>query len=197
MKKEELIALGIDEESAKKVMEINGADIQNVAAKLKTAESDRDGLKAQLESAQASLKTFEGIDPQNLQAEIVKAQDALKTAQETHKAELTARDSRAETDRFLAGQKFINDITRDFYAGEVEKQLSDPANRGKSRQDIFTALTKDEKGQPKPGVFAEESPNKLLDLPPSGAVPVGTDPVTGNPTNNFMNALIRGAKGEQ
>ena len=193
MKKEELLALGVDEETAKKIMDMNGADIQREQAKLKPIEDDRDGSKAQLEAAEASLKAFEGIDPQNIKAELTKAQKELQDARDAHKAELSARDSRAETDRFLSGSKFINDITREHYAGEIEKALDDPANKGKSRQEIFDALTKDEKGQAKPGVFTEEKPNKLLDLPPAGNVSE-TDP---NSTNAFMNAFIRGGtKGE-
>jgi len=166
MKKEQLIELGIDEEIAKKVMDLNGADIQRESAKIKVAEDARDALQGQFDTATDALKAFEGIDPANIKVELEKAQTALKDAKDEHAAELARRDSRTETEKLLSGHAFINDITRDFYVGEIEKALDDKVNKGKSRQDIFDALTKSEDGTQKPGIFT--NPNQVLDLPPSG-----------------------------
>lgn len=129
--------------------------------------TDRDGLKTQLEAAVDSLKAFEGIDPANIQTELQNAQKALLEAEKKHTADLAKRDSRAETEKLLSSHKFINDITREHYVGAIETALDDPANKGKSRSDIFTALTQED-GKPKAGIFLDENPNKLPDMPPAG-----------------------------
>ena len=71
MKLEQLTALGLDEETAKKVQEINGKEIEAAKLPLNTRitalEGERDGAQAQLQSATDALKSFEGIDPKNLQ----------------------------------------------------------------------------------------------------------------------------------
>ena len=64
MKKEELIALGVDEEVAKKIMAINGSDIENAKAKadksqeienLKSQLSEKDKL---IEEANVQIENF-------------------------------------------------------------------------------------------------------------------------------------------
>ena len=113
MKLEQLTALGIDEEIAKKVQDINDKEIE--AAKLPLTnritalDGERDGIQTQLQSATDSLKAFEGIDPENIQAELKKATDALAAAEKTHAADIAKRDSRAETEKLLSSHKFIND----------------------------------------------------------------------------------------
>lgn len=171
MKKEQLTELGLDEETAKKVLELNGKDVEAAKRPLSenvaTLTAERDGLQSQLDAANEALKGFEGIDPANLKDELAKAQAALKEAETKHTADLAARDSRAETERFLADKKFINEITRSHFINETEAALADPANKGKNRQDIFDAMTKGEDGKDKPGIFEVENPNKLV-LPPAG-----------------------------
>ena len=98
MKKEELIALGLTEEQAGKVLGINGADIEHAKAakdkEISTLTATRDGLQSQLDAATTALKKFEGIDPEQIQTEL---QTYKKQAEETEKRftrELTQRDQR-------------------------------------------------------------------------------------------------------
>lgn len=181
MKKEQLIELGIDEETVKKVMDINGADIEAakrlLSDKLTKAEGERDGLQAQLATANETLEGFKDIDPKELQTKLEQAQTALAEAKKTYETDIAARDSKAETEKFIAQyeadnkKQFTNEITRAHYINEIEQALVDTANKGKNRLDIFTAMTVGEDGNPKPGVFHEENPNPLLrngDLPPAG-----------------------------
>ena len=74
MKKEELIALGISEEVAAKVMAINGADIEHAKAakdkERKPIEDERDGYKTRAEAAEETLKSFDGIDPATVKQEV-------------------------------------------------------------------------------------------------------------------------------
>lgn len=102
MKTAELTALGITEEQATQILAMNGKDIENAkstvtAAKDKeiaTLTTERDGYKSQLDTATATLKKFEGIDPEKIQQEL----QAYKTqAEETEKRfsrEITQRDQK-------------------------------------------------------------------------------------------------------
>ena len=180
MKKEQLLALGIDEEAAKKVMDINGEDIESakrpLSEKIVALESERDGFLGQLETANEALKSFEGINPADIQEKLVTAQTALQQAEERHKSEIAARDSRAETEKFLVGKKFINEITKNHFVNQIEDSLAAPENKGKNRQDLFDMLTHTADGKPNEGIFVTENPNNILDLPPSG----NTDPLIGD-----------------
>ncbi|MFQ6962945.1 MAG: hypothetical protein ACLRR6_02105 [Oscillospiraceae bacterium] len=74
MKTEELTALGLNEDQVKQVFALNGKDVEAAkAAKDKTIAdltAERDGLKTRLDTAETTLKKFEGIDPQQIQQEI-------------------------------------------------------------------------------------------------------------------------------
>ena len=78
MKKEELVALGITEDVAAKVLEMNGKDIEHAKGVVTTAKdktisdltTERDDFKTRLTNAEETLKSFEGIDPQKIQQEI-------------------------------------------------------------------------------------------------------------------------------
>lgn len=177
MKKEQLMELGLGEDVAKKVLEINGADIENAKKPLMeravAAEAERDELQACLDETGKTLRGFEGFDPQAMRQQLADTQQALQDARDTHAAELAARDSRAETERYLAGRPFVNDITRAHFAGAIEAALADPAGAGRTRQEILDALVTDGAGGVTPGIFAEENPNRLLETPPSGRVEAG------------------------
>lgn len=55
MKKEDLIALGIDEESAKSVMAMHGKTVTTLNSQISTLEAERDGLKEQVTTNQTEL----------------------------------------------------------------------------------------------------------------------------------------------
>lgn len=98
MKTAELTALGITEEVAAQVLAINGRDIENAkAGKDKTISdltTERDGYKAQLDTANETLKRFEGIDPQKLQEEIQSYKAKAEEAESNFKKQITQRDQR-------------------------------------------------------------------------------------------------------
>ena len=87
MKKDELIALGVAEDIADKVLVINGKDIEKQKKRADDAELERDNYKNQAETAQQSLTDtlakFEGLES----AEAVNQQIAdLKAKNEVDKA---------------------------------------------------------------------------------------------------------------
>ena len=96
MKTEELTALGLTEEQVKGVFALNGKDIEAEKAKgkkaLEAAEADRDNYKTQLDTATETLKSFEGIDPANVNKEIADLRAKIDQAEKDHAAKLTQRD---------------------------------------------------------------------------------------------------------
>lgn len=92
MKKEELLALGLTEEQVAEVFKLNGKDIAAEQRKTERAEAERDGFKEQLETAQTTLKQFEGVDVKELQGKITELTGNIETMQTKHQQELADRD---------------------------------------------------------------------------------------------------------
>lgn len=70
MKKEDLTALGLSDEQIAGVQKLNGIDIESEKKKLSKVEVERDNYKGQLETAQNTLKAFEGVDVTELKGKI-------------------------------------------------------------------------------------------------------------------------------
>lgn len=98
MKKEELTALGISEDVAAKVLEINGKDIEHAKSvkdkDIKALQDERDGYKSRAETAETTLQSFEGIDPQKIQSELQTWKDKASAAEKDYNAKITQRDQR-------------------------------------------------------------------------------------------------------
>lgn len=94
MKTEELTAIGLTEEQATQVLAMNGKDIEKHKSKITALEGERDAAKAQLETANATLKKFEGIDPQQIQTELQTYKTQAEEAEKKYTRELTQRDQR-------------------------------------------------------------------------------------------------------
>lgn len=98
MKKDELIAIGLTEDQAKKVLDINGGDIEHAKAAKDKAIGDltaeRDSLQARLTTAETTLKGFEGIDPEKMQGEIETYKKRAEDAEADFQRQITQRDQR-------------------------------------------------------------------------------------------------------
>lgn len=88
MKREFLEGLGLEKEVINKVMDENGKDITKEQQKYVTLETERDNYKSQLETAQASLKEFEGVDVKELQGKITQLNTDLKTQETTYQQKM-------------------------------------------------------------------------------------------------------------
>ena len=171
MKKEFLLGLGIAEDLAKQIMDENGKDITREQGKLSPIAAERDAFKAQLDDVEGKLKAFDGVDVDKLKGEITTLQTAMKAEADKHQAELTRHALEAETAQFLASKTFVNNATREFYAGKLNGALGDPSNAGKSREDLLKAYTTGEDGKAIPNIFAEDKNPKLnVNFPPVGPI---------------------------
>ena len=94
MKTEELTAIGLTEEQATQVLAMNGKDIEKHKKQITTVEGERDAFKAQLDTANETLKKFEGIDPQQIQTELQTYKTKAEEAEKKYTREMTQRDQR-------------------------------------------------------------------------------------------------------
>ena len=95
-----------------KIMAENGKDVNAVKDAQKTAETERDNLKGQLETAQAAIKEFENMKPEELNQKIKETEDKLAAKQKELDDEKAAnaeaiakRDFDAVLDKALQGSK--------------------------------------------------------------------------------------------
>ena len=94
MKTEELTAIGLTEEQASQVLAMNGKDIEKHKKQITTVEGERDAFKAQLDTANETLKKFEGIDPQQIQQELQTYKTQAEEAEKKYTRELIQRDQK-------------------------------------------------------------------------------------------------------
>lgn len=94
MKTEELTAIGLTEEQATQVLAINGKDIEKHKKQITAVEGERDAFKAQLDTANETLKKFEGIDPQQIQTELQTYKTKAEEAEKKFTREMTQRDQK-------------------------------------------------------------------------------------------------------
>jgi len=101
MRTEELAALGLTREQISKVLAMNGKSIAEHKKKIAEIEAERDTLKAEAEKAEATLLSLEGVDAEQVIAEIQSYKDAIANAQNNFDKQMTMRDQKAWVDKKL------------------------------------------------------------------------------------------------
>lgn len=139
MKKEELIALGIDEEVASKVMELNGKDIQREQNKF----ADYEDLKSSLADTKQQLEALQGLKPEEMQQQIASLKEQLETSQAESAKKIAEMETTGKVKDFLTSKKFVNALTKDAITTQLVNALATDESKGKSLDDIFENLTKD------------------------------------------------------
>ena len=135
MKREELTALGLTEEQVNEVMKKNGEDITREQKKF----ADYDDIKAQLGKANATLDSMKDYD--EVKAKVTEYQQQAEQAKADAEAKVHKLELQAKVKDFTNNKKFVNDITRDAINAQLESALNDDANKGKSIDELFKALT--------------------------------------------------------
>jgi predicted nucleic acid-binding Zn-ribbon protein len=97
MKREDLIKLGVAEDVVDKIMALHGQDITNHQTKLTTAQTELDGLKAQLTEANTTIEGFKKLDVDGIR----KAADEWKNKAEQAQADASAQVAKLKFDHAL------------------------------------------------------------------------------------------------
>lgn len=92
MKTEDLQKQGLTQEQIDYVMAENGKDLKKLQKENETLTADRDTWKEKAETAEETLKNFEGVDPANIQKEIDEWKEKAKQAEKDYEQKLADRD---------------------------------------------------------------------------------------------------------
>lgn len=169
MDKKKLEALGLTEEQITAVFAENGKDIKKEQDKLIPIETERDNYKTQYETARDGLKAFEGVDIETLKKERDTLSITLATKEKEHKEELDNIAYDKKLSKQLEGKKFSSNSAKSEFLRQVkEKKLQAEGDTILGFEDYLTEYAKAD-----PGAFVVEdtTPQRLLDLPPTGGTP--------------------------
>ena len=143
MKREFLEGLNLEAAVIDQIMAENGKDIEREKQKTLAAQEDAKETKAQLEKANKTLEGF--ADHEQIKADVEKYRAEAETAKKEAAVKIAGLERSAQVKDFLSSKKFVNDITRDALATKLTEQLGSEEAKGKSLDDLFAALTKDQK----------------------------------------------------
>ena len=179
MKREELTAAGLTEEQINTVMKLNGDDINREKAKF----ADYDEIKSQLEKANATIDGMK--DYEAVKADVLKYQQEAEKAKAEAAAKVQQLELQGKIKDFTSTKKFVNDITREAINAQLESALNDQANKGKSIDELFKALT-----DGKTDILKDDNAPTPPTVPPMGGNGDNVDGVTAafkamNPTLNI------------
>lgn len=121
MKTEDLKAQGLTDEQVNFVMAENGKDLKKLQKDNENLTHDRDAWKEKAETAEATLKGFEGVDLETMQRELSdwkkKAEDAEKNAQ----AQIYERDFNDALKTELESVKFSSEAAKRAIMAEIKE----------------------------------------------------------------------------
>lgn len=108
MKTEELKAQGLTEEQIAFVMAENGKDIGKVQKKLDDMTAERDKEKGRADTAEDTLKKFEGVDVEAIKTELESWKKKAGDAEKEYAAKLADRDFEDLVRETITGANGIN-----------------------------------------------------------------------------------------
>ena len=121
MKTEDLKAQGLTDEQVNFVMAENGKDLKKLQKENENLTHDRDAWKGKAETAESTLKGFEGVDLETMQRELSdwkkKAEDAEKNAQ----AQIYERDFNDALKAELESVKFSSEAAKRAIMAEIKE----------------------------------------------------------------------------
>lgn len=119
MKTEDLKEQGLTDEQIQYVMKEYGKDVKKLQKDNETLTADRDNWKSKAETAEETLKGFDGIDPEQIQKDLKEWQKKAEDAEKDYKEKLYERDfsdalgKEFETIKFsseAAKKQIMNDV---------------------------------------------------------------------------------------
>lgn len=164
-----------------------------VTKEVNAAETDRDNWKTRAETAEETLKGFEGKDFD----QITKDRDNWKEKFEKLEAEQKEAAAKAEranmVAEFLKDTVFVNDITKKAITSQLEDALSQDSAKGKSIEDLFNGIVKDKEGKLLPNIIIDET---QLQAEQRRSSIVGRSIKHGDGNNKFSTAELMKMKNE-
>lgn len=120
MKTEDLQAQGLNEDQIKYVFAENGKDIAAEKKRADTAEKDRDSWKNRAETAENTLKGFEGKDFDAIQKERDEWKQKAEKAEADYKQQIYDRDFSDALSTAMESYKFSSDYAKTAVMAEIK-----------------------------------------------------------------------------
>lgn len=121
MKTEDLQALGLNEDQIKKVFELSGKDVNAEKKKTQAAEADRDQWKTRAETAEDTLKGFDGVDVDGLNKQIEDWKNKAAEAQKDFQRQIEERDFNDALKEEMETFKFTSEAAKKAIMAEVKE----------------------------------------------------------------------------
>ena len=121
MKTEDLQALGLNEDQIKKVFELSGKDVNAEQKKTQAAEADRDQWKTRAETAEDTLKGFDGEDVEGLNKQIEDWKNKAAEAQKDFQRQIEERDFNDALKEEMEAFKFTSEAAKKAIMAEVKE----------------------------------------------------------------------------
>ena len=121
MRTEELQALGLTEDQIKKVFELSGKDVNAEKKKTQAAEADRDQWKTRAETAEETLKGFDGVDVEGLNKQIEDWKNKAAEAEKEFQKQIEERDFADALKEEMEAFKFTSEAAKKAIMAEVKE----------------------------------------------------------------------------
>ena len=121
MKTEDLKEKGLTDEQIQFVMAENGKDIKKLQKENGTLESDRDNWKQRAETAEETLKKFDGVDLETMQTELADWKKKAEDAEKDYSAKIYERDFSDALKTELESVKFSSDAAKRAVMSEIKE----------------------------------------------------------------------------
>lgn len=121
MKTEDLQALGLTEDQIKKVFELSGKDVNAEKKKTQAAEADRDQWKTRAETAEETLKGFDGVDIEGLNKQIEDWKNKAAEAEKEFQKQIEERDFADALKEEMEAFKFTSEAAKKAIMAEVKE----------------------------------------------------------------------------
>ena len=155
------LGITVPEDKAAELQKLVDENYKTVAEfdkKVGRLETEHDGLQSQLDTAAETLKKFEGIDADQIKAELAAATKKAEDAEQSLKDQLEERDYNDALKACMAEVKFSSNAARDAILAKIRQQgLKRDGDKLLGFEDAIKAAREAD-----PEAFAkEEDPNTL------------------------------------
>ena len=121
MKTDELKAWGLTDEQSEKVMSQYGKDVSKLQKENEKLTADRDKEKERADTAEETLKKFDGVDVETMQAELATWQQKAKDIEKDYADKLAQRDFEDALKEEIGGYKFTSEAAKKAIMTEIRE----------------------------------------------------------------------------
>ena len=121
MKTDQLKAWGLTDEQSEKVMAQYGKDVSKLQKENEKLTADRDKEKERADTAEETLKKFDGVDVETMQAELATWQQKAKDAEKDYADKLAQRDFEDALKEEISGYKFTSEAAKKAIMAEIRE----------------------------------------------------------------------------